>query len=79
MFAQAQQESAIFITTDKDFFHTVPLTFEYHWDEIGSRRRMDTMRGGLGDVVLGRGIKKAGTFLFRLLRKDGDDLLSQNL
>ena len=30
LFAHAQQESAVFITTDKDFFHTVPLTFAYH-------------------------------------------------
>lgn len=30
LFAHAQQESAVFITTDKDFFHTVPLTFAHH-------------------------------------------------
>ncbi len=30
LFAHAQKESAVFITTDKDFFHTVPLTFAHH-------------------------------------------------
>ena len=30
LFAHAQQQPAIFITTDKDFFHTVPLTFAQH-------------------------------------------------
>jgi predicted nuclease of predicted toxin-antitoxin system len=30
LFAHAQRERAIFITTDKDFFHTVPLTFARH-------------------------------------------------
>lgn len=30
LFAHAQQEHAIFVTTDKDFFHTVPLTFARH-------------------------------------------------
>ena len=30
LFAHAQKECAIFITTDKDFFHTVPLTFAEH-------------------------------------------------
>jgi len=30
LFAHAQQEQAVFITTDKDFFHTVPLAFARH-------------------------------------------------
>ena len=30
LFAHAQMESAVFVTTDKDFFHTVPLTFAHH-------------------------------------------------
>jgi predicted nuclease of predicted toxin-antitoxin system len=30
LFAHAQKESAVFITTDKDFFHTVPLAFARH-------------------------------------------------
>ena len=30
LFARAQQEQAVFLTTDKDFFHTVPLTFAQH-------------------------------------------------
>ena len=28
LFARAQQEVAIFVSTDKDFFHTVPLAYE---------------------------------------------------
>lgn len=27
LFARAQEEGAIFLTTDKDFFHTVPLAY----------------------------------------------------
>jgi predicted nuclease of predicted toxin-antitoxin system len=30
LFAHAQQSHAIFVTTDKDFFHTIPLTFARH-------------------------------------------------
>ncbi|MEI6395732.1 MAG: DUF5615 family PIN-like protein [Verrucomicrobiota bacterium] len=30
LFAHAQQQHAVFITTDKDFFHTVPLAFARH-------------------------------------------------
>ena len=30
LFAYAQEQKAIFVTTDKDFFHTVPLAFERH-------------------------------------------------
>ena len=30
LFAHAQTDGAIFITTDKDFFHTIPLTFARH-------------------------------------------------
>ena len=30
LFAYAQERKAIFVTTDKDFFHTVPLAFERH-------------------------------------------------
>jgi predicted nuclease of predicted toxin-antitoxin system len=30
LFAHAQQEGAVFVSTDKDFFHTVPLAFEHH-------------------------------------------------
>lgn len=31
IFAQAQEKQAIFLTTDKDFFHTVPLQFNEHF------------------------------------------------
>ena len=34
LFAHAQKELAVFITTDKDFFHTVPLAFEQHHGAI---------------------------------------------
>jgi predicted nuclease of predicted toxin-antitoxin system len=30
LFADAQEQKAIFVTTDKDFFHTIPLEFERH-------------------------------------------------
>ncbi|MCH8124807.1 DUF5615 family PIN-like protein [candidate division KSB1 bacterium] len=30
LFDIAQKNSAIFLTTDKDFFHTIPLQFENH-------------------------------------------------
>ncbi len=31
LFADAQEQKALFVTTDKDFFHTIPLTFKEHW------------------------------------------------
>jgi predicted nuclease of predicted toxin-antitoxin system len=31
LFDHAQKAGAVFVTTDKDFFHTVPLAFERHW------------------------------------------------
>ena len=34
LFAHAQKEHAVFITTDKDFFHTIPLAFEQHHGAI---------------------------------------------
>jgi predicted nuclease of predicted toxin-antitoxin system len=34
LFAHAQSESAVFITTDKDFFHTIPLAFARHHGAI---------------------------------------------
>lgn len=30
LFAHAQEQSAVFVTTDKDFFHTIPLEYEHH-------------------------------------------------
>lgn len=30
LFSHAQRESSVFITTDRDFFHTVPLAFAHH-------------------------------------------------
>lgn len=34
LFAHAQKVQAVFVTTDKDFFHTVPLAFEQHHGAI---------------------------------------------
>lgn len=34
LFAHAQQQHAVFVTTDKDFFHTIPLAFEQHLGAI---------------------------------------------
>ena len=34
LFAHAQQESAVFVTTDRDFYHTVPLAFAEHHGAI---------------------------------------------
>jgi predicted nuclease of predicted toxin-antitoxin system len=34
LFDHAQQAGAIFITTDKDFFHTIPLAFARHGGAI---------------------------------------------
>jgi predicted nuclease of predicted toxin-antitoxin system len=34
LFLHAQDENAIFVTTDKDFFHTVPLAFQSHQGAI---------------------------------------------
>jgi predicted nuclease of predicted toxin-antitoxin system len=34
LFAHAQETRAIFLTTDKDFFHTVPLAFAKHYGAI---------------------------------------------
>jgi predicted nuclease of predicted toxin-antitoxin system len=30
LFAHAQEVGAVFVTTDKDFFHTVPMAFAHH-------------------------------------------------
>ena len=34
LFAHAQEQNAIFVTTDKDFFHTIPLSFARHHGAI---------------------------------------------
>ena len=34
LFERAQSDGAIFITTDKDFFHTIPLAFARHGGAI---------------------------------------------
>ncbi|HUA65167.1 MAG TPA: DUF5615 family PIN-like protein [Alphaproteobacteria bacterium] len=30
LFAHAQEKKAVFVTTDRDFFHTIPLAYEHH-------------------------------------------------
>jgi predicted nuclease of predicted toxin-antitoxin system len=34
LFEKAQQHEAIFLTTDKDFYHTVPFFYESHYGAI---------------------------------------------
>jgi len=34
LFAYAQEQKAVFVTTDKDFFHTIPLSFKRHHGAI---------------------------------------------
>lgn len=34
LFAFAQEQQAVFVSTDKDFFHTIPLAFEQHCGAI---------------------------------------------
>jgi len=34
LFAHAQEQRAVFVSTDKDFFHTIPLAFERHCGAI---------------------------------------------
>ena len=34
LFEKAQQHEAIFLTTDKDFYHTVPFFYENHYGAI---------------------------------------------
>jgi len=34
IFEMAQSEKAIFLTTDRDFFHTIPYLFEKHYGVI---------------------------------------------
>jgi predicted nuclease of predicted toxin-antitoxin system len=37
LFEKAQQHEAIFLTTDKDFYHTVPFFYESHYGVGGNR------------------------------------------
>jgi predicted nuclease of predicted toxin-antitoxin system len=34
LFDHAQKQQAVFVSTDKDFFHTIPLAFERHCGAI---------------------------------------------
>ena len=34
LFAHAQEQKAVFVTTDRDFFHTIPLAYEHHCGAI---------------------------------------------
>ena len=54
LFAHAQEQNAIFVTTDKDFFHTIPLAFARHQGAIvitlRKANRADLLRR-LNDVL----------------------------
>jgi predicted nuclease of predicted toxin-antitoxin system len=61
LFAHAQKESAIFITTDKDFFHTVPLGFAKHHGAIVitlRRPNRDELLRRLADALVALGERK---------------------
>jgi predicted nuclease of predicted toxin-antitoxin system len=61
LFAHAQRERAIFITTDKDFFHTVPLTFAQHHGAIVitlRRPNRDGLLRRLADALVALGERK---------------------
>ncbi|HEX7570190.1 MAG TPA: DUF5615 family PIN-like protein [Verrucomicrobiae bacterium] len=61
LFAHAQQESAIFITTDKDFFHTIPLAFAQHQGAIVitlRRPNRDELLRRLADALAALGERK---------------------
>jgi len=61
LFAYAQQERAIFITTDKDFFHTIPLAFARHHGAIVitlRRPNRDELLRRLADALTALGERK---------------------
>ena len=61
LFAYAQQERTIFITTDKDFFHTVPLAFARHHGAIVitlRRPNRDELLRRLADALAALGERK---------------------
>jgi len=61
LFAHAQKERAIFISTDKDFFHTVPLTFAKHHGAIVvtlRRPNRDELLRRLADALAALGERK---------------------
>ncbi len=41
VFAEAQLSAAVFLTTDRDFFHTIPIG-----DNSGAPRKVSAARGG---------------------------------
>lgn len=54
LFADAQRERAVFVTTDKDFFHTVPLSFSCHHGSIVislRRPNREALLGRLEDAL----------------------------
>ena len=61
LFAHAQKERAIFITTNKDFFHTVPLAFARHHGAIVitlRRPNRDELLRRLADALTALGERK---------------------
>jgi predicted nuclease of predicted toxin-antitoxin system len=60
LFTHAQQEQAVFITTDKDFYHTVPLAFARHHGAIVitlRRPNRDELLRRLTDALQALGVR----------------------
>jgi predicted nuclease of predicted toxin-antitoxin system len=61
LFTHAQQEQAVFITTDKDFYHTVPLAFSQHHGAIVitlRRPNRDDLLRRLSDALIALGERR---------------------
>ena len=61
LFAYAQDERAIFVSTDKDFFHTIPWGFEQHCGAIVITLRKpnrDDLLRRLADALTALGERK---------------------
>ena len=61
LFAYAQAQQAVFVSTDKDFFHTIPLAFEQHCGAIvitlRKPNRADLLRR-LAEALVQKGERK---------------------
>jgi len=51
IFHRAQENQAAFLTTDKDFFHTVPLLFPHHHGVVVIALRQPTGQGILDKLT----------------------------
>ncbi len=50
IFKMAQNEKAIFITTDKDFFHKIPHLYEFHFGVVVINLRQPNRRNILSKI-----------------------------